>query len=1097
MEGPTFVDLLPYILSAGTSIAIIVYAWGRSVAGSRPFAVLATAQSVATLGHIFELVSVSPQARIFWENIQTIALLVWPAAYFVFALRFTGRPLPGRKIVWAALAAPFVVSLALLFTDAPYGLVRVIPNLEPSESLTALFFGYSLSIYIVAFYSYSFIIAATYFLGKKYIDPSPLYRGQVGTVIVGTMIPVVVSVLTATGIRLTFQRDPTPITFALGNLVVAWGLYRYRLFDLVPVARDSLIESMREGVIVLDLQHRIVDSNPAARELLGRRAANLVGKPAESALAPWPELLAATAGADPARFEMTVERGTKVGVLEARLESIDERRGLPGGQMLVLRDISERTRVERELARHRQELEAIVAERTKELTETNSRLSKEVEERKRAQEDLGASETRLMDFLNALPMGVVVHGPNTTLRYVNKRAISMFGISAEAAHDLDPMRARTLQDAIKEFPMHLAGDGEPYPRERSPVLLALRGEQVRADDIEVAVDGQRVPLEVLASPIFDEQGKVQFAVTTFQDISDRVHLEGTLDAIYRLGRDLALIRDEEAIGRRVVEEVHHLLDFELVGLGLADHPTGQLIYGASILGIDDIESVLRLPLDGEKPKSISAHVYRTGEPMNVPDVSKEPLYHKETQEWEGRSELCVPIRVGDRILGVLNAESRQLNRFSRDDERLLQTLADQCGVAVENARLYAKVKEELIERRRIERQLHQHQEQLEELVMVRTVKLSEASERLATLNDASRVLGVASTDPVQVYEAIHRAVSWLMPAQIFTITMLDHQNGYAEDVYVANHQDPKSEGQYALSGSFADYMLNLGESLWIGDVQLFSEKVSPMAGFLRENTKSALAVLLPGADKPMGVMLAQCDACTGYSEEDVKILEMLAAHAATAIENAQLYQVAQRAAADEERQRLARHLHDSVTQSLYSLTLMTNGWAAMSEKNELKNPAESFRQLEQLGVQALGEMRLLIHQLRPPVLEETGLIGALQERLEAVEHRVGLETQLVTEGDVEGLPRQVEEELFHITQEALNNALRHADASNIWVRIAVDNGSARLAIEDDGCGFDPANNNGGLGLTTMRERAESVGGELKLATGSGKGTVVEVLLALS
>ena len=140
---------------------------------------------------------------------------------------------------------------------------------------------------------------------------------------------------------------------------------------------------------------------------------------------------------------------------------------------------------------------------------------------------------------------------------------------------------------------------------------------------------------------------------------------------------------------------------------------------------------------------------------------------------------------------------------------------------------------------------------------------------------------------------------------------------------------------------------------------------------------------------------------------------------------------------------------------------------------------------------------MLIYQLRQPVLVETGLVGALRERLEAVEHRMGLETQLVTEGDVEKLPQPVEEELFHITQEALNNALRHAEASNIWVRLAVENSSARLVIEDDGHGFDIGNENGGLGLTTMRERAESVGGMFSLATRRGKGTVVEVLLELS
>jgi len=818
----------------------------------------------------------------------------------------------------------------------------------------------------------------------------------------------------------------------------------------------------------------------------------------------------------------------------------------------------------------------------------------------------------------------------------------------------------------------VAGEDEPYPRDRSPVERALGGEQAKVDDMELSVDGRRVPLEVLASPIFDEDGQVQFAIAAIQDISERRRLEGSLEAIYLLGRELALIRDEAAIGERVVEEAHHLLEFEAAGFGLADEQSREMIYGYSILGFNEEDTVLRLPLDEKQPKSISAKVYQTGVLMNVPDVSKESLYHQGRPGWDCRSELCVPIRVGDRILGVLNAESQQLNRFSRDDERLVQALADQCGVAVENARLYgalqqrlreqtalqhavssisstieldsvlneiakslgeaidstsvficdydsthitsrvvaqyvgseandkergpipagavsipeffpgtleklrvnqpavsytndpdlpeaqrqhyneydtltslfipmriggrlvayadlwdsrtrrefspqeialcegiaqqaavaienarlyAQAQEELIERRRVEEKLQLHQEELEDLVMERTAKLSEASERLATLNDASRVLGVASVDADQVHSAIHRAVSWLLPAEIFSISVVDHDQAVVEDVYAVGIESRNIEGPYPVADTFVDYMFRHGSSLCIDDVQML-EKANPLTKYVEANSRSALAVLLPAGGQSMGVMLAQSETPDSYTEEDEKILEMLAAHAATALENAKLYQVVQRSAADKERQRLARHLHDSVTQSLYSLALMTNGWAAMSEKGELKNPVDSFRQLEGLSVQALGEMRLLIHQLRPPVLEETGLVGALQERLEAVEHRVGLETNLLTEGDLEGLPQQVEEEFFHISQEALNNALRHAEASNIQIRIVVENGSASLAVEDDGRGFDPAESNGGLGLITMRERAESLGGDFKLISDDDHGTVVEVRLKL-
>ena len=884
------------------------------------------------------------------------------------------------------------------------------------------------------------------------------------------------------------------------------------------------------------------------------------------------------------------------------------------------------------------------------LSDLWGRLEKEVAERQRIEEELRErtakrNEAKLVGFLNALPIGVVVHGRDTKLQYVNHYALQLLGIPQK---DVNAEYSRILEEGIKQFPIYRSGANQSFASVDTPVVRALEGEQVKDTDIELAISGRRIPLEVLASPIFDEKGEVQFAVTAFQDISDRMRQEETLSAIYLLGRDLALIRDEDAIGRRVLEEAHHLLDFEAAGFGLADETSSELIYGYSILGIDEADTVLRLPLDGKEPQSISAQVYRTGELMNIPDISKESLYHSGRPGWEGRSELCVPVRVGDRILGVLNAESRQLNRFSRDDEQLVQALADQCGVAVEsarlygelqqrlkeqtalqnavsaisskielddvlneianrlgeaigatsvficeydntrvtsrvvaqyvgseanekershiptgpisileffpgtleklrvnqaavsyaddpelpeaqrqdyndyetltslfipmriggrliayadlwdsrirrefspqeialcegiaqqaavaieNARLYAQAQEELIERRRIEEKLQLHQEELEDLVMERTAKLSKASERLAMLNDASRVLGVASVDADQVHSAIHRAVSRLMSAEIFSISVVDHD--LVEDVYAVRTKSRNDEGPYPVADTFVDTMFRDGSSLRIDDVQLLDE-TNPLATYVETNTRSALAVLLPAGGQSMGVMLAQSETPDSYTEEDEKILEMLAAHVATALENAQLYQVVQRSAADKERQRLARHLHDSVTQSLYSLALMTNGWAAMSEKGELKNPVDSFRQLEGLSVQALSEMRLLIHQLRPPVLEETGLVGALQERLEAVEHRVGLETKLLTEGDVEGLPQQVEEELFHISQEALNNALRHADASNIQIRIEVENGSARLAVEDDGRGFDPTESNGGLGLITMRERAESL-----------------------
>jgi signal transduction histidine kinase len=195
----------------------------------------------------------------------------------------------------------------------------------------------------------------------------------------------------------------------------------------------------------------------------------------------------------------------------------------------------------------------------------------------------------------------------------------------------------------------------------------------------------------------------------------------------------------------------------------------------------------------------------------------------------------------------------------------------------------------------------------------------------------------------------------------------------------------------------------------------------------------------------------------------------------------------------EERNRLARDLHDSVTQALYGLTLSAEAAARQLAAGQTDVATNQLRDLRETAQSALQEMRLLIFELRPPVLEEEGLAAALQARLQAVEGRVGLATTLAVEGDGR-LPPQIESELDRITQEALNNALKHAQAQRIAVQLRQDDQTVALEIADDGVGFDPAANasRGGLGLRGMAERAARLGGHLAVESRPGEGTRVRV-----
>ncbi len=230
-----------------------------------------------------------------------------------------------------------------------------------------------------------------------------------------------------------------------------------------------------------------------------------------------------------------------------------------------------------------------------------------------------------------------------------------------------------------------------------------------------------------------------------------------------------------------------------------------------------------------------------------------------------------------------------------------------------------------------------------------------------------------------------------------------------------------------------------------------------------------------------------------FSADDIELAVALGDQVALAMENARLRAQASQGAVVAERERLARELHDSVTQSLYSLTLLAEASQRLAGVGDLEPVREYTARLGEIAQQALREMRLLVYQLRPLVLRREGLVGALQQRLDAVEKRAGVDARLLVAGWRE-LPADVEEGLYRIAQEALNNALKHAAPKTVTVELQADAQRVRLEVCDDGRGFEPerGTDRGGMGLTNMRQRAERLGGSFFVVSTVGAGTTVAV-----
>jgi signal transduction histidine kinase len=230
-----------------------------------------------------------------------------------------------------------------------------------------------------------------------------------------------------------------------------------------------------------------------------------------------------------------------------------------------------------------------------------------------------------------------------------------------------------------------------------------------------------------------------------------------------------------------------------------------------------------------------------------------------------------------------------------------------------------------------------------------------------------------------------------------------------------------------------------------------------------------------------------------FDEEDQRLIETLAAHAAIAIEKASLYERSRELTIVEERKRLARELHDSVTQSLFGISLTAEAAAALVEGDPARAKAE-LDHLQELARTAMDEMRSLIFELRPAELEAEGLAPALRKHVDVLRRVYGRVIELDVDGE-RRLPAELERGLLRIAQEALANALRHSGAEHVALQMRSQDSRLRLTIADDGSGFDPDETEASsrhLGLVSMRERAEAIGGRLTIDSKPGEGTRVRV-----
>jgi ligand-binding sensor domain-containing protein/nitrate/nitrite-specific signal transduction histidine kinase len=525
--------------------------------------------------------------------------------------------------------------------------------------------------------------------------------------------------------------------------------------------------------------------------------------------------------------------------------------------------------------------------------------------------------------------------------------------------------------------------------------------------------------------------------------------------------------ETEKILHDALEKVLELMQIEAGGIYMLKEGSETLSIRAHKGLSDDYVAEVDDLMIGE---GFSGRVVQSGEPLVVEDVTNDPRVTRTIVKEEAYHTLVVlPLISGGKVLGAMFLISRQDREFTKKEIELLVAIGGQIGGAVENARFY---KEE-----------HRRSEQF--------MVLAEVGRRVSSILDVNEVLEEVVRLIQSTFGYYHVALGLIEGDEVV------YRIGSGE-----LWDNPKFKfkparlkiGREGLSG----WVAATGRLLVVPDVSQESRYIW-MHG---SQTRSEVTVPILVKGRVIGVLDVQSDQVDAFDETDLAVLQSLAHQAGAAIENARLYEQAQQAAVLEERARLARELHDAVTQTLFSASLLAEALPASWENNH-EEGEKLLEELKHLNRGALAEMRTLLIELRPSALVEANFGDLLLQLAEAASGREGLPIQVAVDCKCV-LPPDVHIALYRIAQEALNNVVKHAKATKVNVQIGCsvcvpdDQTENRpkivsLMISDNGRGFNQDHvKSDHLGLGIMHERAEDIGAQLKIESSLGSGTVVRV-----
>lgn len=477
----------PYIfllfLSGAVAWSVAVYTLRRRRATfTRSFVLMLLAGGWWSVAYGIELLQRDLEAMLFWINLEYIGIVSAPVLFFIFVCRFTGWDQWLKKWETAGLFLIPTIILIILWTNPWHGLHYRELETVRSGPLVLAAITPGPSYWISLAYSYAFVTAGMGLLLLAFRRSFPPYRAQIAIILLAILIPWLISSIYIFVTRQQTYLDYTPIAFTFTGLIIAIGLFRYQLFDLIPVARNRLVEMMEDGWIVIDQSERLADLNQTAASVLNLDREKALGQPIKRVLAasilPFAHM--------PQHKEVILQNGDQQRYYDVRQTSL-----VPGGRLIVLRDVSQRKEIEVAWQQLTQRLETEVYNRTA---------------------DIEAEKDKIETVLRNIQEGVALTDSHMQVRYANEKLARMVGMN---------------KDDLRGAPIGQALFAQTYPQYKAAIERALAAGKTWQTEIALRPgENASADHEITVIPIHKGgKGKLTGTVWTLHDISQQRKLD--------------------------------------------------------------------------------------------------------------------------------------------------------------------------------------------------------------------------------------------------------------------------------------------------------------------------------------------------------------------------------------------------------------------------------------------------------------------------------------------------------------------------------------------------------------------------------------------